>query len=111
MAVSFAEVYELMVQFDCNSCHSGSTPPQGLLLATQDDAYANLVNQPSRQCASAGGRMRVAPGAPELSYLIDKLTGEGMCAGQRMPRNRGDNWMSPEQIDGIRAWIAAGAPR
>jgi hypothetical protein len=48
-------------------------------------------------------RLRVAAGAPENSYLINKLTGQGLCSGERMPRGRPA--LSTAQIDTVSAWI------
>jgi hypothetical protein len=48
--------------------------------------------------------MRVAPGAPDSSYLIAKLTGVNMCSGERMPR--GGAALPAAQIDTIRSWIS-----
>ena len=52
---------------------------------------------------------RVAPGDPERSYLILKLRGAPEITGQRMPLD-GPPYLTPGQIDGIAAWIRAGAP-
>lgn len=41
------------------------------------------------------------------SYLVNKLTGVGMCSGSVMPKAGGE--LAPAQIDVIRAWISAGA--
>ena len=57
------------------------------------------------QCGA--GQLLVAPGDPGASYLINKLTGVGMCFGSRMPK--GGASLSSGDIDTIRAWIGAGA--
>jgi hypothetical protein len=115
--ISFAAVFAIFEQLQCGVCHTGPNPPQGLNLADADSAYAQLVNVASRQCGMMN-RMRVAPGAPDDSYLINKLTGLAMCGGQQMPRplpgtpsSEPRITPSPDQIDRVRAWIAAGAAR
>jgi hypothetical protein len=89
----------------CPGCHD-STPPAGLNLSSASTAYANLVNVNATQCSPA--RLRVAPGSPSTSYLINKLTGTDMCTGLRMPRGR--NPLPAADIDLIRAWITGNAP-
>jgi hypothetical protein len=68
-------------------------------------AYANLVN-----VASTGkpGAIRVIPGDPTNSYLVQKLLGSPGIVGLRMPRS-GPPYLTDAQISQIQAWIAAGA--
>ncbi|MFI5309229.1 MAG: hypothetical protein ACHQ53_17870, partial [Polyangiales bacterium] len=89
----------------CPGCHRGAAPPQGLNLSSVATAYANLVSVAATECAPS--RLRVEPGSPTTSYLINKLTGSGMCSGVRMPKGRTP--LSSTQIDVIRAWIGSGA--
>jgi hypothetical protein len=74
------------------------------------EAYANLVGvQPANLVARAAGKLRVDPGHPENSFIVDKLRarlvdGEGV----RMPYG-----LKPLQENAIRVieeWITAGAP-
>jgi hypothetical protein len=53
------------------------------------------------QCSD--GRLRVLPGQPSESYLMDKLMGTQLCAGKKMVLPEAD-------IETIAAWICAGAP-
>ena len=55
------------------------------------------------------GAIRVIPGDPDNSYLIQKLEGTTGIAGRRMPFN-GPPYLSDGQILIIRRWIALGAP-
>jgi len=71
---------------------------------TPSASYDSLVNVPT-DC----GRVRVVPGSPSTSYLINKLTGVNICTGTQMPA-RGTSLPS-SQIDLIRSWICQGAPR
>jgi hypothetical protein len=70
-------------------------------LSSASLALANLVGVAANEC---GERMRVAPGAPERSYLINKLTGVDLCSGERMPRCGAA--LPAAQIDTVRAWIS-----
>ncbi len=91
----------------CVSCHTdeGRTPASNLNLKT-GVSIANLVN-----IASVGksGAVRVIPGNPSGSYLIQKLEGAPDIVGLRMPRN-GPPYLTTEQVALIRQWIQNGAP-
>jgi hypothetical protein len=86
----------------CTTCHAGSSAPLGLRLEA-DAAYAMLVNAPS---AEVPGLLRVSPGNPDASYLIQKLEGTATVGG-RMPLNGPP--LPPETIAVIRQWIMDGA--
>jgi len=68
-----------------------------------------LVNAPSvRDGCTPQSAVLVAPGHPEGSYLVNKLTGVGMCPeSERMPR-LGDP-LPVSEIQTIVDWICAGA--
>jgi len=91
----------------CVACHTdeGRTPSSNLNLKT-GVSIANLVN-----IASVGkaGAVRVIPGNPSGSYMIQKLEGAPDIVGLRMPRN-GPPFLTTEQIALIRQWIQNGAP-
>jgi hypothetical protein len=87
-------------------CHGGSVVQQGLRLEEGFSA-ASLINVHSTQVASAGTVLiRVIPGNPSGSFLIQKLEGT-QAVGDRMPA------FSPplpqSTIDVIRQWIQNGA--
>lgn len=86
-------------------CHSAATASEGLVLEA-GQAYGFLVGRPASGRSSLA---RVEPGSPERSYLILKLRGDPSITGQRMPLD-GPPYLTSEQIDGIAAWIRAGAP-
>jgi hypothetical protein len=100
-----AEVFPIFSSNACPICHDAVTPSAGLDLASAAAAYTSLVNKSTDSCSP--NRLYVAPGSPDTSYLINKLTDVGICSGVRMPRNRPP--LSAAQIDLVRAWIAAGA--
>lgn len=86
-------------------CHAASAASGGLVLEA-GSAYANLVGRPSTE---RSGFDRVTPGDPERSYLILKLRGDPGITGARMPFD-GPPYLTTGQIEGIAAWIRAGAP-
>jgi len=86
----------------CTACHAGGAAPLGLRLE-EGAAYAMLVNAPSVEVPEL---LRVAPGDPDASYLIQKLEGTA-AVGERMPLN--GPALPPETIAVIRQWIADGA--
>ena len=91
----------------CVACHTddGRTPASNLNLKS-GAAISNLIN-----IASVGkaGAVRVIPGNPSGSYLIQKLEGASDIVGLRMPRN-GPPYLTTEQVALIRQWIQNGAP-
>ncbi len=92
----------------CSGCHNGSNPPSGALPGSQNltavNSFASLVNVASHE---QPGLMRVKPGDPANSYLIQKLEGAASISGQRMPL--GGPYLDQATIDKIKSWIAAGA--
>ena len=89
----------------CTSCHN----PQGAIIngglnLTGAGAYNALVN-----AASTGkrGAIRVIPGDPNGSYLIQKLEGAPGIEGVRMPFT--PPYLTTGQIAIIRRWIELGA--
>jgi hypothetical protein len=51
--------------------------------------------------------VRVAPGDPDASYLLQKITSTTPRDGERMPP---DQVLAANKIEAIRLWIVAGAP-
>jgi hypothetical protein len=66
-------------------------------------AYDMLVGSPS----GCNGMDFVEPGDVSSSYLMNKLTGSGMCGGTKMPK--GGAPLTPSELDLIGNWICAGA--
>jgi hypothetical protein len=102
-----ADVFPLFQATDCAGmgCHGGMRPSENLNLTTASVAFTELVNVRAGQCG--GSKTLVVPGDPAASYLVNKLTGVGMCSGSVMPKAGGE--LSAAQIDVVRAWIGAGA--
>ena len=86
----------------CTVCHTGNGAPENLQL-NEANSYAMLVNVTSSQEPSF---MRVAPGDPNNSYLIQKLEGSA-ASGSRMPQ--GGPFLTQPAIDIVRQWISDGA--
>ncbi|HET6583417.1 MAG TPA: hypothetical protein VFG69_08215, partial [Nannocystaceae bacterium] len=83
-------------------CHGALAPASGLDL-TKGVARANLL-LPSLQNPDVP---RVTPGNPTNSYLITKLTGNGL-AGLQMPLMATP--LSADELEVVRTWISYGAP-
>jgi hypothetical protein len=86
----------------CSVCHIGGGAPQGLRLDAAN-SYNLLVGVPSTEIPST---VRVAPGDPDSSYIIQKLEGHA-AVGARMPL--GGPYLSADTIAFIRQWITNGA--
>lgn len=99
----FQEIQATIFSPICANCHIGAGAPQGLRLDA-GNSYALLVNVASNEVP---GLMRVSPGNPDASYIVQKLQGTNAVGG-RMPL--GGPYLSQDRIDLVRAWIAAGAP-
>jgi len=110
---TFAQVQEQIFEgrgCTLSNCHGESS--QGGLDLRADVAYANLVNADS----VSGDFKRVFPAAEELSILylkVEAKNGEESLADQgilggAMPL--GDNALSDDDLDLLRAWIRGGAP-
>jgi hypothetical protein len=89
----------------CTGCHNAfGARINGLNLA-DSTAYSVLVNVASVGKPTA---IRVRPGDPEGSYLIQKIEGAPGIVGVRMPQT--PPYLTAGQIAIIRRWIELGAP-
>lgn len=86
-----------------SGCHGGSTVQQGLRLDAGFSA-ANLINVASPRDPKL---IRVVPGNPDASFLIQKLQGT-QTLGDRMPLF--GPYLPQATIDEVRLWIQNGAP-
>ncbi len=114
-AASFAQIQSTILTPSCatSGCHVGSAPQANLSLAA-DVAYANLVGVlPTNPNARDDGLRRIVPGKPDSSLLYHKLVfPPGHHAhdyGNPMPT--GTAGLSIGQLEFVRQWIAAGAPK
>jgi len=85
-------------------CHAPPTQ-QGLDLR-DGHAYDNVVGVPAKESA----KVRIAPGHPEDSYLVDKIRGAAGIDGARMPAS-GPPYLTDQQIQLIVDWVRRGAPK
>jgi hypothetical protein len=92
-----------------DTCHSGPQSDHTLTLLP-GEAHGNLVGvMPDNLTARVAGKLRVDPGNPGNSYILDKLRGDlAVNEGERMPR--GLPKIPGKEIALVEAWIAAGAP-
>jgi hypothetical protein len=104
--VTLAQLQQNIFGAVCTNCHVGASAPRGLRLDSEDNSYAFLVNQASGEKPDL---MRVNPGNPGQSYLIQKLEGASGIVGGRMPL--GGPYLTDAQINLVRTWITNGAPR
>jgi hypothetical protein len=117
---NFRSIYLQVIQPSCTTpgCHApdplnGGVVSAGLDLSTIEVAHAALVDQPASEDMDLGaacggaGRIRVDPGNPDGSLLIDKLSQEMPSCGDQMPFGQA---LDASQIAVIREWIMMGAP-
>jgi hypothetical protein len=98
-AISFQrDVVPLIGHCGGEMCHGG--------LAGATWPYSALVEVAATECDDQ--RVRVKPGDPDGSYLIQKLSGSHMCSGVRMPRL--GTPLSDADMRKIEDWIRQGAP-
>jgi len=89
--VNFTDDILPIFQDRCSECHGDNDPEEGLVLTSYKDVMLGSIY----------GAV-VKPGDPEGSYLVE------MVSTGQMPKKGPD--LTPEQINTIIAWIAAGAP-
>ena len=104
LAPTLASVQANVFNPSCIVCHSGANAPLGLRLDSAN-SFTHLVGVGSRQNSSF---LRVSPGDPGQSYLIQKLEGTA-STGEQMPL--GGPPVPQSTINFVRQWIADGALR
>jgi hypothetical protein len=91
------------------SCH-GSFAQGGLELLA-GTSYAQLVGvAASNPVAAAAGKVRVVPGDPGASFLVQKLRGT-LAAGEGDAMPRVGTPLDADELALVEAWIQDGAPR
>lgn len=104
--VSFSKDIQPIFTANCVVCHQGTAAPGGMSLEP-GSAYKNLVNVKSTESPL----QRVAPGAPDKSYLLNKLLGtQGQVGGSGAQMPFGAAPLPQSQISLIQQWISQGAP-
>lgn len=104
--VSFSKDVQPIFSASCalRGCHGATSPKEGLDLSS-GAAYSNLVNVAAHECSN---RLRVKPGDPAASYVMNKLMGVSLCSGSQMPK--AGSSLPKAEINSIGAWICSGAP-
>jgi hypothetical protein len=113
----FGSIYMNILKPSCNAgftCHAGTFST--LDMTTQEGAYTALYNvaamstnvlmEPMATDCAASGLMRVLPGDPAMSLIVQKIEHTHTC-GKEMPPNA--PVMEAEKIAAIRTWIMNGA--
>jgi hypothetical protein len=104
LTATFQSIQDNIFTPICTKCHIGANAPEGLQL-DQAHSYALLVGVPSAEVPSV---LRVNPGNPSESYIIEKLQGSSGIVGMQMPY--GGPYLPQSTIDIIAQWITTGAP-
>lgn len=104
LIADFASIQAHVFTPVCTQCHAGAAAPMGLRLDAAN-SYGSLVGVASGQVP---GILRVRPGDPAGSYLVQKLEGRA-AVGARMPL--GLPALPDATIRVIRQWISDGAQR
>jgi uncharacterized protein (TIGR03118 family) len=94
----------------CSGCHTGvGTSLPGVQNLTAGHTFSNIVNVPSIEQPSL---LRIKPGDPTNSYLLQKIEGAPGISGSRMPLGCGttsDPCLDQATIDLVQTWISQGA--
>ena len=102
LTADFASIQSHVFTPICSVCHVGASAPQGLRLDA-NNSYHLLVGVPSTEVP---GILRVKPGDPANSYIIQKLQGTA-AVGAQMPF--GEAPLPASTIAVIAQWITEGA--
>lgn len=110
--VNFATIETQIFGKQCafSGCH-GLNDPQGDLVLEGEEVWESLVDVPAATSSAAfSGKRRVVPGAPDTSFLMDKILGK-LSPGEGAPMPLNTTPLSNDEITLIRKWISAGAPQ
>jgi hypothetical protein len=107
LSADFASIQANIFTPICSVCHIGGGAPEGLRLDAAD-SFNLLVGVPSTEVPSL---LRVKPGDPNNSYIIQKLEGHA-AVGAQMPDGCPSTQpcLTTTTIAFIAQWITDGAP-
>jgi hypothetical protein len=107
LSADFASLQANIFTPICSVCHIGGGAPEGLRLDAAN-SFNLLVGVPSAEVPSL---LRVKPGDPDNSYIIQKLEGH-QAVGSQMPFGcpQTQPCLTTSTIAFIRQWITDGAP-
>ncbi len=117
---TFGLIQSNIVDTSCaiSGCHLSKSDPTFLqhgLVLEKSVAYENLVNKvPKNQNARTNGMLLVKPFASDLSLLFHKIHSNSDAhhgSDYGLPMPLGLDLLSQGQVEFIRRWIEAGAPR
>ncbi len=94
-------VNQIIEKHRCLGCHSGATAQAGLDLRP-DNILAATVNVKSSQ----SDYIRIVPGEPENSLLLNKVASDAPLVGGRMPADN-QSVLSDAELATISNWIVA----
>ena len=115
-AAGFAREVQPIFDTHCTRCHApggigfngtGGDGANGLDL-TSGSAHSRLVDQRTFEDPDSPPRWRVLAGAPDSSYVLQKIVTDSPKSGRRMPFD-GPPFLSDAEIEIVRRWIADGA--
>jgi hypothetical protein len=95
-AAFFAQEVKPILELNCLKCHNAKVMPGSLNLSSKATAMAALP----------GRRPAIVPDRPSQSLLLEAVSRSGAHAKAMPPIYLS---LTPEQIESLRAWIAAGA--
>ena len=104
LTASFQSIQDNVFTPICSICHAGGAAPEGLRLDAVN-SYAMIVGVPSAEQSSI---LRIKPGDPDNSYLVQKIEGHA-AVGAQMPF--GGPPLPAATIAVIRQWVTDGAQR
>lgn len=105
-SVSYRQDVLPIFRTTCVMCHQDLGAMGGLSLTSPSPA-AQLVNVPS----SESPLLRIAPGKPELSYLVRKVEATHVAApGAGLAMPIGQAPLTKTELGTLRRWISQGAP-
>ena len=93
-----------------SSCHDGQNPSplEDLDLRNEQASFETLVGVESSQASPS---VLVVASDSESSYLMNKMLGVGMADGTLLMPFGATSPLCDAKLDGVRAWIDAGATR
>lgn len=98
--ISFNRDIRVVLSDNCFKCH-GPDP-------TTREADLRLDTREGATAERDGSLPAITPGKPDMSEVLARLTTDD--ADLRMPPADSGKQLTPEQVEKIRQWIAAGAP-
>ena len=101
-----ADVWPILEDKGCNTCHADDTYHPGFLLIDAPTAYTTLTEDEPDDSSTHSSY--VVAGDADGSLLVDKISNDPPdYGGSVMPNS--DNTMSEDQVETVSTWIDEGA--